>query len=67
MTTFKDWLQAGAAALVILSALASVYVQSALRKRDREDFEGLRQDFDDLEDKVSDHGERLGRLEGPKR
>jgi hypothetical protein len=55
--TLKDWLQAAVALIVIGSALAGVRVSMALRERDREDFEELRDEH------RKDH-DRIGELEG---
>ena len=62
--TIKDWLEAAAAALVILSALGSVRVSMVLRSRDRQDFERLRESYDETVKELVKLREKVAGLSG---
>lgn len=55
----KDILLAVAALLTILAAVANVYVSMALRARDREDFEALRDEYHEDKEKAQEFREKL--------
>lgn len=62
--TIKDWLEAAAALLVLGSTLSNVHVSMELRKRDREDFEALREEHKETKASVGTLAERIAKLEG---
>lgn len=62
--TVKDWLQLAVAAVALFGVAANVRVSMALRERDREDFERLRDEHEETSKDVGKLKERLARIEG---
>ena len=62
--TIRDWLEVAGVGLVILSALGSVRVSMALRVRDRQDFELLRNSCRKTDELMGELRERVAKLEG---
>jgi recombinational DNA repair protein RecR len=53
--------------ITLVGIVSAARVAVVLRQRDRDDHETLREDFNSLEKKVGELGERVARLEGSRR
>jgi hypothetical protein len=62
--TVKDWVTLGALIVTLVGVVTQARVAMALRVRDRQDHEKLREDHDGLAEKVGEQGEKLAELKG---
>jgi len=60
------WIMVAAAGVTILSTLGNLYVSVRMRERDREDFERLRDEHDELEKQVASTREDVAALKARK-